>query len=217
MSKASSPRLSCGVPQATAGTRILVWALYVAHQVSVWALIWLAQTETHEYSDDLRWFNFASLAVNALFHLLHLAQTHWTYDGLAQDAHESSSQASVIMLLCFALLMEYKQRGLFMGWPSDPASAWRLPSRPIELVRKYHGYAFAWAAIYTFWYHPMESTVGHAFGFAHTAFFMVQGSLMLTRAHLNKWWRLLLEIWVAIHGGVVAAQTGGDVLWPMFS
>ena len=59
--------------------------------------------------------------------------------------------------------------------------------------------------------------MGHAFGFAHTAFFMVQGSLMFTRAHLNKYWRLLLEIWVAIHGGVVAAQTGGDVLWPMFA
>ena len=142
-------------------------------QVSVWALIWYAQKETHEYGDDLRWFNIASLGINALFHVLRelsfpqssespkiarltrrqhitdLAQTHWTYDGLAQDAHESSSQASVIMLLCFALLMEYKHRGLFMGWPADPASSWRLPSRPIELVRKYHGYAFAWAAIYT--------------------------------------------------------------------
>ena len=33
--KASFPRLYCGVPQATAGTRIVVWALYVAHQVGL--------------------------------------------------------------------------------------------------------------------------------------------------------------------------------------
>ena len=34
--KGTFPRLYCGVSQATVGTRIIVWALYVAHQVSVW-------------------------------------------------------------------------------------------------------------------------------------------------------------------------------------
>ena len=44
---------------------------------------------------------------------------------------------------------------------------------------------------------------------------------MYTDFHLNKYWRLLQELWVIVHGGVVAAQTGGPEqkgtkLWPMF-
>ena len=35
----------------------------------------------------------------------------------------------------------------------------------LEVARKYHGYYFAWAIIYTFWYHPMEITGGHLLGF----------------------------------------------------
>ena len=30
-----------------------------------------------------------------------------------------------------------------------------------EAARRYHGYYFAWAIVYTFWYHPMEATTGH--------------------------------------------------------
>ena len=48
---------------------------------------------------------------------------------------------------------------------------------PVYLTRKYHGYFIYWAAIYTFWYHPMENTIGHAFGVAHTWFFMLQGEI----------------------------------------
>lgn len=84
------------------------------------------------------------------------------------------------MLLVFILLIEYKTRGLFFGWPSivDRGRISRsltLSYRPMELVRRYHGYAFAWASIYTFWYHPMENTWGHALGFFHTFIIMLQG------------------------------------------
>ena len=49
----------------------------------------------------------------------------------------------------------------------------------------------------------------------------VAGSLMYTKLHLNKYWRVFLEVFVVIHGGVVAAQTGGPSLngtamWQMF-
>ncbi len=34
----------------------------------------------------------------------------------------------------------------------------------VGFVRRNHGYIFAWATIYTFWYHPMENTNGHLIG-----------------------------------------------------
>ena len=47
------------------------------------------------------------------------------------------------------------------------------------------------------------------------------GSLMYTEVHLNKYWRVFQEMFVIVHGGVVAVQTGGPALegtslWPMF-
>ena len=44
---------------------------------------------------------------------------------------------------------------------------------------------------------------------------MLQSSLFLTRSHLNKWWRLLLELMVVPHGVFVAINQEGNI-WPMF-
>lgn len=218
----------------TAWTRGLMWLCYVAHQLFIWGCIYYAQRmktvypnpQDPKYSTDMKQFNWIPLIGNMVFHLIHLGQTHWTYDALAQDVSEASSQGSVIMLLVFVLMMEYRNRGMAFGWPSKDdtgkiSNALRLPLGPQELIRRYHGYAFSWAAIYTFWYHPMENTLGHALGFTHTWLFMLQGSLMYTQVHLNRYWRLLLEAWVIIHGSLVAWQTGGPALdgtslYPMF-
>ena len=82
--------------------------------------------------------------------------------------------------------MEYKDRGLLFGWPlntpnasNEKGKSYKLSSAPIDLVRKYHGYFFSWAAIYTFWYHPMENTVGHCMGFILTWMFMLQGKISI--------------------------------------
>jgi len=56
------------------------------------------------------------------------------------------------------------------------------------LCAQYHGYFFAWATIYTFWYHPMVSTSGHLIGFLYMFMLLLQGSLFFTRIHINKWW-----------------------------
>lgn len=210
--------MSCDVPQSTAGTKAFVWSCYLIHQVVIWAIIFKAQRfhkDDTQYHSELKWYNRVSLLANAFFYVLHLIQTHTTYDATAQDVNEASSQASVILLLVMVLLMEYKSRGLFLGWPAstDPANiccnkcSWRLPSSPIELVRKYHGYAFSWAAIYTFWYHPMESTAAHVTGFMHVGIILIQQSLIFTPMHLNKYWRMTLEVWVAMHGAITAAQS----------
>jgi hypothetical protein len=216
--------MSCVVHRATTTTRAIAWTCYVVHQCAIWGLIYKAQRERADdvhYDGNLRWYNVWSFIVNLVAYLVHLLQTHVTYDATAQDVTESSSQGSVIMLLVMILLMEYKHRGLFLGWPAMPDDvtgkcSWRLPTRPIELVRKYHGYAFSWATIYTLWYHPMEPTVGHVMGFLHTGALLIQQSLIFTPIHVNRYWKLVLETWVAIHGAVVAIQMRQEGGWAMF-
>ena len=219
--------------KANALTRLFVWVCYIGHQLTIWGTIFYAQKKKTsgefpgpKYSSQIYGIQWVPLLLNIFFHVMHLSQTHITYDALAQDVSESSSQGAVIMLLVLVLLMEYRDRGLAFGWPTAQhkdkfSRTVRLSQGPVNLIRKYHGYAFSWGAIYTFWYHPMENTWGHALGFTHTWMIMLQGSLMYTNVHLNRLWRLILEAWVVIHGTTVAMQTGGPtlngtLLWPMF-
>ena len=131
------------------------------------------------YSSDLKAYNFVAFGVNALFHLLHLLNTHTTYDGLAQDTSISTSQSSVVMALCLVIILEYKERGLFFGWPTTRDKGrisrfMRWDYSASNIVRRYHGYAIGWAAIYTCWYHPMENTIGHQMGFFYTWILLLQ-------------------------------------------
>ena len=91
-----------------------------------------------------------------------------------------------------------------------------FPRRLTEVARRYHGYYFAWAIVYTFWYHPMEATSGHLIGFLYLFLLLLQGSLFLTRAHVNRWWTLALEVAVLAHGTLVAIMQG-EGMWPMFA
>lgn len=198
------------LPAATFWGRATAWGFYLAHQVGFWYLIYRAQRERPRYSDGLGRLNVMALALNAGFILLHFAQTHLWYDGLAQDVSIWSSQASVVVLLVWVLLMENDRRGLFFGK--------RLPlsKRIGRFARKYHGYFFSWATVYTFWYHPMEATSGHLIGFAYMFLLLLQGSLFFTRVHINRWWTLTQEVAVLAHGTLVAIMQGND-LWPMFA
>ena len=137
------------------------------------------------YSSDLKAFNYVAFALNTLFHLLHFLCTHVTYDGTAQDTSISTSQSSVVMALCLIFLLEYKERGIFFGWPTTEDTGkisrkMRWDYGPINIVRRYHGYAIGWAAIYTCWYHPMENTVGHLLGFFYTWIIMLQVRIFTT-------------------------------------
>ena len=73
-----------------------------------------------------------------------------------------------------------------------------------DAVRRYHGYYFSWAIIYTFWYHPVEMTSGHLAGFAYMMLLLLQCSLFFTRFHTNRWWTVSLEFLFVIHGSMVA-------------
>ena len=197
------------LPNPTAVTRLSAWGLYACHQIAHWGLIYYAQTHIKKTTSKLHPVNYAALAVNLFFSLLHLVQTHVFYDGLAQDTHEVSPQVSVVIMLIWVLLMENYTRGMIVGYPLP------LSKELIHFARKYHGYYFSWAVVYTFWYHPMETTPGHLIGFLYTFLLLLQGSLFFTRIHLNSWWKLCLELIVAPHAVLVALNQAGN-MWPMF-
>ncbi len=199
------------LPEPTFWTRATAWGFYLLHQLTIWGLIAYAQIKRPTYVRGLHGFNVAALAANAGFILLHFAQTHIWYDGLAQDTSIFSSQGSVIVMLVWILLMENSRRGMFVGK--------KLPIKTsiIQAARRYHGYVFSWAIIYTFWYHPMETTSGHLIGFFYMFLLMLQGSLFFTRVHVNRWWTLTQELMVLAHGTLVALmQAGASGFWPMF-
>jgi len=191
-------------------SRLTAWGFYALHQLSLWALIYYAQTRVKKYTSGLHRVNLVALGVNAFFIVVHFVQTQLWYDGLAQDVSIFSSQGSVILMLVAILLMENQRRGLFFGR--------KVPiSKEITgFVRRYHGYLFAWAAVYTFWYHPMENTIGHLIGFLYMFFLLLQGSLFLTRIHVNRWWMVVQEVIVLFHGTLVAIYQGNGI-WPMFA
>jgi hypothetical protein len=198
------------LPAPTFWGRMTSWGLYFLHQVSLWYLIYYAQKHVDQYSNGIHKVNLVALGVNALFIFLHLLQTQIWYDGLGQDTPIWSSQGSVIIMLVWILLMENKRRGMFWGK--------KLPIKDeiIRWARKYHGYVFAWAAIYTFWFHPMEPTSGHLIGFLYMFLILVQGSLFFTKVHSNRFWTVILEVTVLVHGTLVALMQGNGI-WPMFA
>ncbi len=190
-------------------TRMIAWGSYLAQQFFNWGLIFYAQKRVKKYVPGLHPVNAIALIGNALFIIWHIVQSHLFYDGLAQDVSILTSQGSVIIMLVWILLMENKRRGLFFGKKAPIAKT------IVDWARKYHGYVFSWAIVYTFWYHPAEHTQGHLIGFLYMFLLMVQGSLFLTRIHMNKWWTLAQEGMVLVHGTLVAMQQGNN-LWPMF-
>jgi hypothetical protein len=198
------------LPAPTFWGRLTSWGLYFFHQVSFWYLIYYAQNHVNQYTNGIHKVNIIALGINALFIFLHLIQTQIWYDGLGQDTPIWSSQGSVIIMLVWILLMENKRRGLFWGK--------KLPIKDeiIRWARKYHGYVFAWATIYTFWFHPMEPTSGHLIGFLYMFLLLVQSSLFFTRVHTNRIWTVVLEVTVLLHGTLVAIMQGNGI-WPMFA
>ena len=199
------------LPEPTVWTRLSAWLGYAAHQVVSWGLIYYAQTRVRRYSRGLKNVNIVALAANVGFVALHLLQTQLFYDGLAQDVSIFSSQGSVVLLLVVVLLMENRRRGLFAGRKAP------IPATVGDFARRYHGYLFSWAVIYTFWYHPMESTFGHLIGFFYVFLLLLQSSLVFTSAHTNRWWTVSLELLVAVHGTLVAVMNSGPGgAWPMF-
>ncbi len=196
------------LPNPTFWTRFSAWGSYTLHQLIIWYLIYYGQRNKLRYSDKLHRVNFVALGVNAFFILWHVVQSHIWYDGLAQDMPVWSSQWSVIILLVAVLLMENQRRGLFFGKKVG------ILKETGRVMRKYHGYLFAWGIIYTFWFHPAISSGQHLIGFFYMFLLLLQSSLFFTRIHVNKWWMVVQEVTVTVHGAIVAFLH--DQPWQMF-
>lgn len=198
------------LPEPNFWSRFSTWGFYFMHQIAFWLTIWYSQKNKAKYSKELHNFNYWALGINAVFILLRVLQTHLWYDGLAQDVSIFSSQGSVIVLLVWILIMENKRRGLFFGKKAP------ISQEVIQFAKKYHGYYFAWATVYTFWYHPTVATPGHLLGFFYMFMLLLQGSLFFTRIHVNKYWTFVQELTVLVHGTIVAVFQGNNI-WPMFA
>lgn len=201
--------------EPTVWSRLSAWIPYTIHNLSIWFLIWRAQQVKPRYIWGLHSFNVWAIGINAFFIVLHIFQTKYFYDGLAQDVHEATSMMSVVIMVFMVYIMEHKRRGIFFGKS--------LPVKSINTIghtlRKYHGYYFSWAIIYTFWYHPVEMTSGHLAGFAYTFLLLLQSSLFFTRYHTNRVWTMLLETLFLVHGALVAAfimNPDDHTFWSMF-
>ncbi len=188
---------------------ITMWVFYLAHQIVVWWLIYRLKDQPTLEKGRIGKINFWLLIVNGIFIALHVVQTAFFYDALAQFVPVMSSQGSVIVMLVMILVMANVRRGLFFGKKVP------MPKGGVSRVRKIHGYFIAWAVIYTFWFHPMEGTAGHLMGFFYAFILMTQLSLAKTSWHTNLKWITVLEVYVAIHGAVVAIGQGNG-MWPMF-
>lgn len=189
---------------------LTAWSGYLLHNLLAWGIIFLAQRQRPKYSNDLRWFNWAMIAVNLVFALLHVAQTRFFYDGLAQSVPEVTALGSVAIMLVIIIVLETPRRGLVLG------KKFQFKDGFLYIVRKYHSYFFTWAIIYDYWYHPTVGTFGHLMGFYYNFLIMVQAVLLFNRAHLNKWWTFFLEAFVLIHA-VAVAIFQGQAMWPMFA
>ncbi len=195
------------LPEADPWAQLTSWVGYLCHQLAMWAIIYYAIQARPAYSKTLHGFNLLAMAVNGVFVLLHILQTKFFYDGLAQDTSIFSSFGSVVVMLFMIFIMENKRRGLVFGRKVS------FLSSVGDNLKHYHGYYFSWAIIYTFWYHPIEITIGHLAGTFYTIMLMLQGSLFFTRFHTNRWWTVSLEVLFSVHGALVAyfmSKTGAS-------
>jgi hypothetical protein len=190
-------------------SRVTAWGMYLGHQLSIWGCIWWAQQTQLKYKSALHPINYLMLGINLTFTALHFLQTYIWYDALAQDTSIWASQGAVVLLLVFVLILETPRRGLFFGNPVP------FHQQFLQIIKLYHGYFFSFAAIYTFWYHPMEATSGHLIGFLYMFLLLLQSSLIFNRAHVNLWWTFTLEIMVLLHSVIVAWMLG-QTKWPTF-
>lgn len=180
--------------------RITAWSFFALHFGSVAVLLKKLKTEKRN-EDGFSNINVYLLLTNAFFVVLHYIHTWVWYDALAQDTPVWSSQGSVVIMLVLILIIENGRRGLFFGKKVP------FPKESLKVIMKSHGIYITLATVFTFWYHPMEFTWGHLFGFFYMFLLFIQMSMSNTRIHSNKVWIVVLELTVLFHGTVVALTT----------
>jgi hypothetical protein len=166
----------------------IVWAFYLGHQFSLWIAIYFGYKNLHGFRSPSLWglpkYSLVALAVNLVFVSLHLLQTHFWFDGLAQDVPIFTSQYSVIIMLAVILILENPRRGLILGHKAGKP----FTAQVTGFFRRSHMYIFAWALVYTFWFHPMATDPQLLSGFFYMFLLFTQVTLAWTWMHFNKKW-----------------------------
>jgi hypothetical protein len=206
------------LPERNASAMMIVWTLYLVHQVGAWGGIYWAQQNLSGklFEKNLSKYNIFMLVWNGIFMTLHLIETHYLFDGLAQDVPIWTSQGSVILMLVFVIIIENRRRGIILGNRLNRP----FTAEVMGFFRRIHMYVVAWALVYTFWFHPMAVDPQLVSGFIYMFFLFTQMSLAWTWIHLDTRWIVFLESYVAIHALIVAVyntlQHGSADMWPMF-
>ena len=120
--------------------------------------------------------------------------------------------AAVFLALTVALLMQQTERGIVFGFSLNSQTLTLLTN----VVRRFHGYVFIWAIVFTFWYHPVEAGIEHLSGFFIILLFTIQACLMYTTAHLGVVWRTLLELQMLFHAVLAEIHRTHRDIWKMF-
>ena len=194
------------LPSPTVLIRITYWAGYCLHQIVVWGLLIASRRLGGEHRKRA---NARMMWVNLGFVALHLVQTWFWYDGLAQDVPIWVSQGSVIVMLVLILFLEMPRRGLFWG-KSIPA-----PKRLYAFVQRWHGLFISWAIVFTFWFHPMDGNWGLLSGFLYMFLLFIQIALFSRPLHTNASWIVLMEATVIMHATLITVYKDNPI-WPMF-
>jgi hypothetical protein len=187
-------------------TRVTYWLGYALHQIVVWALLIRSRAAGGEAR---RKANANLLWVNLAFVALHLVQTWFWYDGLAQDVPIWTSQGSVIVMLVLILFLEIPRRGLAWG------KKFEAPRRLYGFVQRWHGLYISWAIVYTFWFHPMDGNWGLMSGFIYMFLLFLQMSMFNRPIHTNPSWVVLMEAGVIVHATLITVYKDNPI-WPMF-
>jgi hypothetical protein len=122
----------------------IVWAMYLANQISIWAIIYFAQKNQFGFknvtSQRISKYTLYTLTITVTFVFLHLLQTQLWFDALAQDVPIITSQGSVIVLLSMVLIIENQRRGLFL----DRKAGKPFTASVAAFFLSSHKYIFAW-------------------------------------------------------------------------
>jgi len=189
--------------------RITAWSFFLIQFTGNLLLLAKLKADQGNKENGFSVFNVYLLIYNALFIVIHYLHTWIWYDALAQDTPVWSSQGSVIVMLVLILIMENNRRGLFFGKKVP------FPKESSRWIMKNHGIFIVLATVFTFWYHPMEFTIPHMFGFLYMYLLFIQMAFARTKYHNNKYFKIILEVTVLFHGTAVALGTG-NAPWAMF-
>jgi hypothetical protein len=119
-------------------------------------------------------------------------------------------------MLAVILILENPRRGLILGHKAGKP----FTAQVTGFFRRSHMYIFAWALVYTFWFHPMATDPQLLSGFFYMFLLFTQVTLAWTWMHFNKKWIILLESYVTIHAVIVAIFNtsffNSPDMWPMW-